>query len=65
MKAIALTAASIAASIAALSLAGPVRAERQHASPHADVTAQLAGKKIAISYGRPPKIARPFMDGRP
>ena len=54
MKAIALAAASIAA----LSLAGSARAERQRASPHADATATLAGKKITISYGRP------FMKGR-
>lgn len=56
MKAIALAIA--AASIAALSLAGPVRAERQRASPHADVTATLAGKKLTVSYGRP------YMKGR-
>ena len=54
MKAIALAAASIAA----LSLAGPARAERQRASPHADVTATLAGKKLTVSYGRP------YMKGR-
>jgi hypothetical protein len=54
MKAIALAAASIAA----LSLAGSARAERQRASPHADVNATLAGKKITISYGRP------YMKGR-
>ena len=54
MKAIALAAVSIAA----LSLAGSARAERQRASPHADVTAALAGKKITVSYGRP------FMKGR-
>lgn len=56
MKAIALAIA--AASIAALSLAGPARAQKQRASPHADVTATLAGKKITISYGRP------YMKGR-
>ena len=63
MKAIALAAASIAASIAALSLAGPARAERQRASPHADVTATLAGKKIAISYGRPSMKGRAIFGG--
>src|SRR4051812_33393978 len=55
MKAIAIAAASIAA----LSLAGSVSAEdKQRASPHAEVTAALAGKKIAVSYGRP------YMKGR-
>ena len=54
MKAIAIAAASIAA----LSLAGPVHAEDKRASPHADATAALAGKKIAVSYGRP------YMKGR-
>jgi hypothetical protein len=54
MKAIAIAAASIAA----LSLAGSVRAEKQRASPHADVTATLAGKNITVSYGRP------YMKGR-
>jgi monoamine oxidase len=47
-----------AASIAALSLAGSATAEDKRASPHADATAALAGKKITISYGRP------FMKGR-
>lgn len=54
MKAIAIAAASIAA----LSLAGPARAEKQRASPHADATATLAGKQLTVSYGRP------FMKGR-
>lgn len=54
MKAIALAAASIAA----VSLAGSARAERQRASPHADVAATLAGKKVTVSYGRP------YMKGR-
>jgi hypothetical protein len=54
MKAIAIAAASIAA----LSLAGPVHAEDKRASPHTEATAALAGKKIAVSYGRP------YMKGR-
>ncbi|HEX3475893.1 MAG TPA: DUF2911 domain-containing protein [Kofleriaceae bacterium] len=58
MKALVLAAASIAASIASLALAGSALAQKQRASPHADVTATLAGKKITISYGRP------FMKGR-
>ena len=57
MKAIAI------ASIAALSLAGSARAERQRASPHADVTATLAGKKITVSYGRPSMKARAIFGG--
>jgi len=48
----------IAASIAALSLAVTAYAEDKRASPHADVNATLAGKKITVSYGRP------FMKGR-
>jgi hypothetical protein len=54
MKAIAIAAASIAA----LSFAATAHAEDKRASPHAEVTAVLAGKKIAVSYGRP------FMKGR-
>lgn len=46
------------ASIAALAWAGPSHAEDKRASPHAEVSAALAGKKITISYGRP------FMKGR-
>jgi len=59
MKAIALTAASIAA----LSLAGSAQAERERASPHADVTATLAGKKITVSYGRPYAKGRAIFGG--
>lgn len=47
-----------AVSILALSSVAPVRAEDKRASPHAEVTATLAGKKITISYGRP------YMKGR-
>ena len=54
MKAIALTAASIAA----LAFTSAGHAEDKRASPHADVTATLAGKKIKVSYGRP------YMKGR-
>lgn len=55
MKAIAIAAVSIAA----LSLVASVRAEnKKRASPHAEVSAALAGKKITVSYGRP------YMKGR-
>ena len=54
MKAIAIAAASIAA----LSLAATAYGEDKRASPHADVTATLGGKKITVSYGRP------FVKGR-
>jgi hypothetical protein len=54
-----------AASIAALSLAGPARAEdkRERASPHAEATATLAGKKITVSYGRPYVKGRAIFGG--
>ena len=54
MKATALAAASIAV----LAFTATSRAEDKRASPHAEVTAALAGKKIAVSYGRP------YMKGR-
>ena len=54
MKALAVTAASIAA----LSLVALAHAEDKRKSPHADVSATLAGKKITVSYGRP------YMKGR-
>jgi hypothetical protein len=54
MKAIAIAAASIAA----LSLAATAHGEDKRASPHAEATAVLAGKKITVSYGRP------YMKGR-
>jgi hypothetical protein len=57
MKAIA------AASIAALSLVAIAHAEEKRASPHADVTAVLAGKKIAVSYGRPYVKGRAIFGG--
>jgi hypothetical protein len=59
MKAIAIAAASLAA----LSLAGSVQAEDKRASPHADVTATLAGKKITVSYGRPYVKGRAIFGG--
>jgi hypothetical protein len=48
MKAIAIAAVSIA-----LLLPATTRAQDKRASPHADVSAPLAGKKITVSYGRP------------
>jgi hypothetical protein len=54
MKAIAIAAASIAA----VSLTATAHAEDKRASPHAEVTAAIAGKKITVSYGRP------YMKGR-
>ena len=53
----------VAASIVALSLAGTTRAEDKRASPHADVTAVLAGKKITVSYGRPYVKGRAIFGG--
>ena len=53
MKAIAIAAVSIA-----LLLPATTRAQEKRASPHADVSAPLGGKKITISYGRP------YMKGR-
>jgi hypothetical protein len=47
-----------AASIAALALAATTHADDTRASPHADVTATLAGKKVTVSHGRP------YMKGR-
>ena len=60
MKAIAIAALSIAA----LSFATPARAEeKKRASPHAEVSATLAGKKITISYGRPYVKGRAIFGG--
>jgi len=50
--------ALVAATITALAFAATTHAEDKRASPHADVTATLAGKKITVSYGRP------YMKGR-
>jgi hypothetical protein len=52
-----------AASIVALSLAGTTRAEDKRASPHAEVNATLAGKKITVSYGRPYVKGRAIFGG--
>lgn len=54
MKAIAIAAASIVA----LSLTATTYAEEKRASPSAQATANLAGKKITVSY------SRPYMKGR-
>lgn len=53
MKVIAIAAVSIA-----LLLPATTRAQEKRASPHADVTAALGGKKLTVSYGRP------YMKGR-
>jgi Protein of unknown function (DUF2911) len=53
MKAFAIAAMSIALFIPAVT-----RAQEKRASPHADASAPLAGKKITVSYGRP------YMKGR-
>jgi len=39
------------------------RADKERASPHADVTATVGGKKITISYGRPYKKKRDIWGG--
>lgn len=59
MKAIAIAAASIAA----LALVATTHAEDKRASPHAEVTATLAGKKITVSYGRPYVKGRAIFGG--
>jgi hypothetical protein len=59
MKAIAIAAASIAA----LALAAPGHAEEKRASPHAEASASLGGKKITISYGRPYAKGRAIFGG--
>jgi hypothetical protein len=58
-----------AASIAALALAATAHADdkakdkEKRASPHADVTATLGGKKITVSYGRPYVKGRAIFGG--
>jgi hypothetical protein len=47
-----------AASIAAFAFTATAHADDKRASPHGDVTAALAGKKVTVSYGRP------YMKGR-
>jgi hypothetical protein len=59
MKAIAIAAVSIAV----LSLSVATRAEDKRASPHAEVNAVLAGKKITVSYGRPYVKGRAIFGG--
>jgi hypothetical protein len=58
MKAIAIAAVSIA-----LLLPAATRAQEKRASPHADVSANLAGKKITVSYGRPYAKGRAIFGG--
>jgi hypothetical protein len=52
-----------AASIAVLAFAATSHAEDKRASPHADATATLAGKKITVSYGRPSMKGRAIFGG--
>jgi hypothetical protein len=63
MKAIAIAIAT--ASLATLSLSAPSHAEEKEkrASPHAEVTAPLGGKKITINYGRPYVKGRAIFGG--
>jgi Protein of unknown function (DUF2911) len=53
---LALAAASLAT--VALVSAAVARADKERASPHADVNATVGGKKLTISYGRPYKKGR-------
>lgn len=48
---------------ASLAVGAPSRADKERASPHADVTATVGGKKITISYGRPFKKGREIWGG--
>jgi len=61
MKATAIAAASIAA--LAFAATGHAEDKDKRKSPHADVTANLAGKKITVSYGRPYVKARAIFGG--
>jgi hypothetical protein len=58
MKAIAIAAVSIA-----LALPATTRADDKRASPHAEVSAVLAGKKVTVSYGRPYVKGRAIFGG--
>jgi len=51
--------------VATVSLAAVAvsRADKERASPHADVSATVGGKKITISYGRPHKKGRDIWGG--
>lgn len=64
MKAITIAAASIAAlSFISTAHTDDKKEEKKRASPHADVSANLAGKKITVSYGRPFKKDRTIFGG--
>ena len=54
-----------AASVAAISLGAVAvsRADKDRASPHAEVSATVGGRKITISYGRPYKKGRDIWGG--
>jgi hypothetical protein len=62
MKAMTISAASIAA-ITALALTAHADDKDKRASPHAEVSASLGGKKITISYGRPYVKGRAIFGG--
>lgn len=53
----------VAASITALAFAATAQAEEPRASPHADVTASIGGKKITIGYSRPYAKGRAIFGG--
>jgi Protein of unknown function (DUF2911) len=61
MKAIAIAAVSFA--VLSLSAAPTSAEEKKRASPHADVTASLGGKKLTVSYGRPFAKGRAIFGG--
>jgi hypothetical protein len=53
MKAIAIATATIAALALAATAHAEEKEKEKRASPHAEVSAALGGKKITVSYGRP------------
>jgi hypothetical protein len=57
------TSTVVAVAISVLALAATARSEEKRASPHADVTATLAGKKLTVSYGRPYVKGRAIFGG--
>lgn len=63
MKAISIAAASIAVFALAATVHAEDKKEEKRASPHAEVSANLGGKKISISYGRPYAKGRAIFGG--